>query len=104
MGKDRVSRRSFLRGTAVTSTGAALAALPATLAATAAAPVSPPWPVTVESYPLDQPGPEPTRARIKLVISGDSFPDAYLEKLRSYAPNLEVKACENTADFRREIT
>jgi phosphoglycerate dehydrogenase-like enzyme len=102
MSKQRVSRRSFLRDTVASSTGAALATLPT--APAAAAPSAPPWPVTVESYPLDQPGPEPTTARVKLIISGDSLPDACLERLNSYAPNLEIKICDHTADFRREIT
>jgi phosphoglycerate dehydrogenase-like enzyme len=98
MSTKHVSRRSFLRRTAASSTGAALAGLPA-----AAAPGTPPWPVTVESFPLDQPGPTPTNARINVVISGDSFPDAFLEKLHSYAPNIEIKVCSNANDFRREL-
>jgi phosphoglycerate dehydrogenase-like enzyme len=103
MNKEGLSRRSFLRNTAVGSTGAALASLPLTSAAAAEAPPAPPWPVTVESYPLTEPGKAASQARIKLVNAWGEFPSAYQEKLQAYAPNLEIKGCRSEEEFRREI-
>ena len=87
MNKENLSRRSFLRSTAAGSTGAALASLPMAHLAADEAPVAPPWPVTVESYPLTEAGPTASRTRLKLVTTVGEFADAYQEKLQAYAPN-----------------
>lgn len=102
MSNKGLSRRSFLRGTAAGSTGAALASLPIAHAAAAEAPPSPPWPVTTESYPLNAAGKGAGTARIKL-LTRDEFPSAYREKLQAYAPNMEIKTCTHRADFQREV-
>ena len=97
MRKEGFSRRSFLRGTAVGSTSAALAALPRTAAAAA-----PPWPVTVESYPLKTFGAAAGSMPVKLLTDLE-LPGAYQEKLRAYAPNLEIQRCENRNEFREHL-
>lgn len=101
MDQEGLSRREFLRNTALGSTGAALGSLPAHGAASDAPP-NPPWPVTMESYPLAQPGAGTSQARIKLV-SGREFPPAYQAKMQEYAPNLVIKACRSKEEFRQEL-
>src|SRR5271154_1964872 len=64
------SRRGFLRSTAMGSTSAALASLPGTNAAAAGTPSAPPWPVTVESFPLAGAGAAASQVPIKLVVAG----------------------------------
>jgi phosphoglycerate dehydrogenase-like enzyme len=103
MDKEGFSRRSFLRNVAAGSTGAALASLPAVGRAVAgdAAP-EPPWPVTVESYPLVEPGKAANLARVKLATK-DEIPAAYQAKLRAYAPNLDLTSCRTQEQFRSEV-
>ena len=102
MSKEGLSRRSFLRSTAVGSTGAALTSLPVAHAAAAVATPAPPWPVTVESYPLIEPGKAASQARLKLVTDY-KFPSAHQEKLQAYAPNLEIKVCGSKEEFHQEV-
>jgi len=103
MHKDGFSRRSFLRDVAAGSTGAALVSLPAVAHAVAdeAAP-EPPWPVTVESYPLLEPGRAAALARVKLATT-DGIPAAYQEKLRAFAPNLDLTFCRDEEQFQKEV-
>jgi len=103
MSKEGLSRRSFLRNTAVGSTGAALASLPSAHAAAAEAPPGAPWPVTVDSYPLAEPGAAASQASLKLVTAAGEFESAYQEKLQAYAPNLEIKKCRSKEEFRQEV-
>jgi phosphoglycerate dehydrogenase-like enzyme len=99
MRKDDLSRRRFLQNTALGSTGAALASLPLTNAAAAEAP---PWPLTVESYPLVESGKGAIQVPIKLV-TGAELPDDGVKKLQAYAPTLQIKICRSKEEFRREI-
>ncbi len=101
MSEEALSRRSFLRHTAVGSTTAALANLPKTGAA-AEAPASPAYPITVESYPLAMPRLSAIEAPVKLVTQS-ALPHACQEKLQASAPKLEIKTCESAEEFRREI-
>jgi len=103
MHKEGFSRRSFLRDVAAGSTGAALVSLPAVAHAVAGevAP-EPPWPVTVESYPLLEAGETGALARVKLATQ-DEIPAAYQEKLRAYAPNLDLTFCRDEEQFRKEV-
>ncbi len=103
MSNEGLSRRKFLRNTAVGSTGAALASLPRAHAVAAEAPPSPPWPVTVASYPLAEPGKAASHARIKLVTGRGGIGSPYLEKVQAYAPNLEIKYCGSKEEFRQEV-
>ena len=102
MSKEGLSRRSFLRNTAVGTTGAALAAVPVAHAAGAGAPPDPAWPVTVESYPLAAPANTGGQVRLKLVTDLE-LPGVYHEKLQASAPNLEIKTCPSREEFRREL-
>jgi len=102
MTRDGLSRRSFLRNAAAGTTGAALASLPLAHAAVAGAAPEAPWPVTVETYPLVEPGPAASLARLK-VVTPDEIPNASQEKLRAYAPNLDLHPCRNQEEFRREV-
>ena len=103
MSKEGFSRRSFLRDTAVGTTGAALASLPLASTASADAPAAPPWPVTEVSYPLAQPGPVTSQMRLKLVASQGDLRSSYHDQLLAYAPNLEIKVCDNHEEFHREV-
>ena len=103
MHKNGFPRRSFLRNVAAGSAGAALVSLPAVAhAVTGEAAPEPPWPVTVESYPVLEPGKAASLARVKLVTM-DEIPAAYQEKLRAYAPNLDLALCRNQEQFGREV-
>ena len=103
MHENDFSRRSFLRNVAAGSTGAALVSLPAVAhAVTGEAATEPPWPVTVESYPVLEPGKAASLARVKLATK-DGIPAAYQEKLRAYAPNLNLTLCRNQRQFRSEV-
>ncbi len=101
MSKQSLSRRSFLRGTAMGSTGAALASLPIASTAAVEAPPLPPFPVTVESFPLTTPDTSAGQMHLKLAASHD-FPDEYKEKMKTYAPNLEIMICHSAEEFRTE--
>ena len=102
MTRDGLSRRSFLRNAAVGTTGAALASLPLAHAAAAEAAPEAPWPVTVETYPLVEPGQAVRLARLK-VVTTDEVPNPSQEKLRAYAPNLDLHPCRNQEEFRHEV-
>lgn len=101
MSNEALSRRTFLRHTAVGSTTAALANLPKMEAAAEAAAL-PAYPVTAESYPLATPSGSAIEARLKLVTQS-ALPQTYQEKLQTSAPQLEIKMCESEEEFRREI-
>ena len=104
MGEKGTSRRSFLRGTAISSAGAALASLPAAHAASPAASPAPPWPVTAESYPRTDPTLPTSQSRIKLVTAGNGLTGPFQKRLLAYAPNLEITAGANEEQFHREVT
>lgn len=103
MKTEGMSRRGFLRGTAISSTGAALASLPVATSAHASALPEPPWPLTTDSYPLAQPGDTIGQTHLKLVLSGDALHPSYEPKLQAYAPNLEIAHCHSQDEFRREL-
>ena len=80
MSHESLSRRSFLRNTAVGSTGSVLAAIPLAHGAVPGAspvPPAPPWPVTEASYPLSAPGKSIGQTRIKLASMSSDFPSTY---------------------------
>ena len=104
MSNEGLSRRSFLRSTAAGSSGAALASLPMSHSAAAEEPPAAPWPVTMDSYPLAEPSPASTQARIKLVTGPTGISSPYREKLQAYAPNLEIRSCHTPEEYHQEIT
>jgi phosphoglycerate dehydrogenase-like enzyme len=85
------------------STGAALGAVPAVVtAASAATPGAAPFPMTVESYPIAEPGKGAALDHLKIVTQ-EEFPGEYQDKVRGYAPGVELSFSKSPADFRREI-
>jgi phosphoglycerate dehydrogenase-like enzyme len=103
MHRNGFPRRSFLRNVAAGSTGAALVSLPGVAHAVAdeVAP-EPPWPVTVESYPVLEPSKAASQSRVKLVTTNE-IPAAYQKKLRAYAPNLDLALCGDEEQFLKEV-
>jgi phosphoglycerate dehydrogenase-like enzyme len=99
MDQEGISRRSFLRNVAAGSTGAALVSLPALAPA---AESGAPWPVTVESYPLAAPGKADSSVQVKIVTM-EEIPAVYQEKMRGYAPNLDLTVCRNQDQFRSQV-
>ena len=63
---------------------------------------APPWPVTMESYPLLEPGQGASLGRFKLATT-DEMPAGYQEKLRAYASNLDLTLCRDEDEFRKEV-
>ncbi len=103
MQKDGFTRRVFFRNVSLASTGAALASLPATARAEGGEPApEPPWPLTVESYPLAEPGKSSGVGRFKLATL-DQMPEAYQEKLRAYAPDMDFTLCRGEEQFLKEV-
>jgi phosphoglycerate dehydrogenase-like enzyme len=103
MQKDGFSRRSFFRNVSIASTGAALASLPALARPeTGGVLPEPPWPVTLESYPLAEPGAAAGAGHFKLATL-DDMPAVYQEKLRAYAPDADLTFCRNEEQFRKEV-
>jgi len=103
MPHDGVSRRRFLQNMAAGSTGAALATLPAAMPATGAgSSAEVPFPVTVESYPLAEPGKGTVLDHLKIVTQ-EKIAEQYQEKIRSYSPGVELRIRSSEDEFRREI-
>ncbi len=104
MSETNFSRRKFLQGVATTSTGAALAAWPAT--ATGLAPgtsvADPPTPVTVESYPIVEPGKGAALDHLKIVTL-DDIPGAHGEKILGLSPHIALRRCGSAGEFHREV-
>jgi phosphoglycerate dehydrogenase-like enzyme len=100
MSKNGFSRRKFFRDVAAGSTGLALAGVAS--AATGNAPPEPPFPLTVESYPLVEPGKAAGLAHIKIATQ-DSIPESCQQKVRGYSQNLDLKLCNSAEEFSREV-
>jgi phosphoglycerate dehydrogenase-like enzyme len=97
------SRRKFLGNVAAGSTGAALASLPAAGSASAGiADAYPPYPLTVESYPLYQASGRLPLENIKIVTI-DEIPKWDEEKLRTISPTLNLHQCRSYEEFHREV-
>jgi phosphoglycerate dehydrogenase-like enzyme len=106
MPHDPVSRRHFLQQVAAGSSGAALGSTLAGGAATAAGSpdgaLGPPWPRTVESYPLVEPGKGATVDHLK-IVSTEELPDPYPERIRSVSSGVELKAGLPDDAYHREL-
>jgi phosphoglycerate dehydrogenase-like enzyme len=84
------SRRKFLRNIAAGSTAAAFVPVSRGIASAAgAAPPDPPFPVTVDSYPISESGPSPTIEHLKILTS-DDFPHDLQAKIRNFSPGIEL--------------
>jgi phosphoglycerate dehydrogenase-like enzyme len=103
MPHDHFSRRKFLQSVAAGSTGAALAAVPSAAPGTEAASlVDTPYPATVESYPLAQPGAGAAVEHLKIATQ-DSVARDNQQRIQSISPVVELKFCSSPEDFRREV-
>jgi phosphoglycerate dehydrogenase-like enzyme len=102
MSQESVSRRRFLQNVAAGSTAAAFASVPGVLDACPDDVPGAPEPVTVESYPIAEPGKGAAVSRVKIVTQ-EQIPDDYREKLRSLAAGLELRQCASESEFRREV-
>jgi phosphoglycerate dehydrogenase-like enzyme len=105
MPHDPVSRRQFLHNVAAGSTGVALATLAAgapAAARSAAAGPEPPFPLTVESYPLVEPGKGAAVGRLKLVTM-DTLPAPYVRRIGALSSGIELQTGLSPEAFRREL-
>lgn len=100
MSYDGVSRRRFLQNVAAGSTGAALSAVPAV--ASGATPEAVPFPMTVQSYPIAEPGKGAALDHLKIVTQ-EEIAGEYQEKIRGVSSGVELSFAKSPADFRREI-
>lgn len=104
MPHDSVSRREFLHNMAAGSTGAALGSALAGASATAARPVDagaePPYPRTMESYPIVE---SPKGLDHFKIVTTRRLPDPYPERIRSLSPAIELKIGLSAEAFRREM-
>jgi phosphoglycerate dehydrogenase-like enzyme len=97
-----ISRRKFLEGVSAGSASAALATLPTAPAFHAASRPAPPYPVTVESFPLVEPYEGAAVHHMKIVMRG-SLPDAAQEKIRRLSNQIEMQFCETEQEFHQRV-
>ncbi len=103
MSRESFSRRKFLHDVAAGSTGAALASLPGVVPAAEVGVVSgSPSPVTVESYPIVEPGKGAALDHVKIATQ-EEIPEPYEQKIRGLSSSLEIKLCRSEDEFHREI-
>jgi phosphoglycerate dehydrogenase-like enzyme len=97
--KHDASRRKFFSQIAAASAGIAVAAIPEPAPGEEA---GPPFPLTMESYPLAEPGKGADLGHVK-IVTRHAIPEACQDKIRSYSPNVELKLCRSDEGFRREL-
>ena len=103
MSLDHPSRRKFLRNIAAGSTAAALVPLPEGRGAPlGTARPDPPFPMTVDSYPISEAGWNSTVDHLK-IVTGDDLPSELQEKIRGFSPGIELKYCRSDEEFSREL-
>src|SRR5579864_6697832 len=102
------SRRKFLRSVAAGSTAAAFIPLPEGRSAppgvtpSAVAEPDPPFPLTVDSYPISEPGRSSTVDHLK-IVTWYEFPAEIQTAIRGASPGIELKQCGSDAEYLREI-
>src|ERR1035438_3983948 len=103
MPHDSVSRRQFLHNAATGSAGAALGtSLSGVPAAHASGTGDPPFPRTMESYPIVEPGKGAAVDHLK-IVSMEDMADLYSERVRVISSGIELHTGLSSADFRREL-
>jgi phosphoglycerate dehydrogenase-like enzyme len=102
MSKETLSRRKFLHGVAAGSAGTVLGSVPSSSGAPPATSTDPLSAVTVESYPIAQPGRGAGTERVKIVTLS-RFPRTFQERALAISPAIELKICESREEFRREV-
>jgi phosphoglycerate dehydrogenase-like enzyme len=102
MPKANFSRRKFLQS--ATSSGAALVAWPAAGSGSdsGAAPAGPPSPLTMESYPILEPGKGAALDHLKIVTL-DGIPEPHSAKIRGFSSGLDLKQCRSRDEFHGEV-
>lgn len=98
MARANLSRRKFLSDVAAGSTGAALASLPAA-GDDGAAPAAP---LTMESYPIVEPGKGKALDHLK-IVTASGVPAFYQGKIRGLSPGIELKLCATPSEFNHEV-
>lgn len=101
MPQESVSRRRFLQNVAAGST-AAVVSVPGILDARPEHVPGAPEPVTVESYPIAEPGKGAAASHVKIVTQ-EQIPEDYREKVRSLPAGLDLRQCASESEFRREL-
>jgi phosphoglycerate dehydrogenase-like enzyme len=101
MPQESVSRRRFLQNVAAGST-AAVVSVPGILDARPEHVPGAPEPVTVESYPIAEPGKGAAASHVKIVTQ-EQIPEDYREKVRSLVAGLDLRQCASESEFRREL-
>src|SRR5579863_9115868 len=102
MSRENLSRRRFLSGVAVGSTGAALASsMPSVLPAADGAPGLAP-PETMVSYPIAEPGKGAAVDHLKILTQG-GMPQAYQDKIRATSPAVELVLAASDDEYRRHL-
>ncbi len=103
MSKPNFSRRTFLQNVAMGSTGAALVSLPGALPAVeAGASSDPPLPITMESYPIVEPGKGAALDHLKIAPL-DEIPQSYEKRIGKLSPGIELKQCRSEDELHREV-
>jgi len=97
--KTSVTRRKFFGQVAAGSAGIAATTLAKSASGAAAAP---PYPLTMESYPLAEPGKGADLSHLK-IVTREGIEDSVRDKIRSISPNVELKTCNGDEEFRREL-
>ncbi len=97
------TRRAFLQNVATSSTGVAMASLPvAVRTPDAGGSADPSFPLTVESYPIAEPGRGLGLERVKIVTL-ERFTGPYDVRIHALSPAIELKSCDAPAEFRSQV-
>ncbi|HVA00925.1 MAG TPA: D-2-hydroxyacid dehydrogenase [Terriglobia bacterium] len=104
MSKETLSRRNFLHGVAAGSAGTVIGSVSSSLSGGAPPGVAttPLSPVTVESYPIAQPGKGALSGSAKIVTL-EPFAQPFHDRILAISPAVELKTCEPLEEFHREV-
>jgi phosphoglycerate dehydrogenase-like enzyme len=102
MSPAHLTRRKFLESVSAGSAGAALATMPPSAPREADASPRPPYPVTVESYPISEPARGAAADHVKIVTRG-GLPDFAQTRIREISCKVEIKTCDTAEEFRNQL-
>jgi phosphoglycerate dehydrogenase-like enzyme len=97
-----LTRRKFLGNVSAGSAAAAIASIPASAATMPEAAPRPPYPLTVESYPLSDPQKGAAADHVKIVTRG-GLPDFAENRIREFSTHVEIKRCDSGQEFRSQL-
>lgn len=97
-----LTRRRFLENVSAGSASAALGSLSAPVPHEADSPPRPPYPLTVESYPISEPAQGAATDHVK-IVTRDGLPDFDQTRIREYSPHVEIKLCDTAEEFRNQL-